>query len=85
MGTEGSGSSIITMVVTLVLFLLFLIAFPILNSSIAKRKGKSRALFGWFSVIPLVGFFLLFYLISLPEKELMDKIDKILAKTEMPK
>ncbi len=82
MATAGSGTSMITMLVTFVFMLFFLIAFPTLNASIARRKGKSRALFGWFSVIPLVGLFLLFYLISLPEKELMEKIDKILAKTE---
>jgi len=77
METAANGSSLITVLVT---FLILLIPTAILNAIIARRKGKSRALYGWISVIPFVGFYLLFFLISLPDKELIDKIDKLLAK-----
>jgi hypothetical protein len=68
----------------LVTFLLIIIPIAIINASIAKRKGKSRALFGWLSIIPLFGYFLAFYLISFPDKEVTDKLDKILAKLGIP-
>lgn len=74
----GTDASTITMLVT---FFLIMLPIAIVNAVIAKRKGRSRALYGWLSIIPLVGYFLLFYLISLPDKELMDKIDRILANT----
>jgi hypothetical protein len=57
-----------------------MIAIPIaiLNANIAKRKGKSAAEFGWLSVIPFVGYFIAIYLVSLTDKALMDKVDKII-------
>ncbi len=75
----ATGASTITMLVT---FFLILLPIAIVNAIVAKRKGRSRALYGWLSIIPLVGYFLLFFLISLPDKELMDKIDRILANTQ---
>ena len=75
----GTDASTITMLVT---FFLIMLPIAIVNAVIAKRKGRSRALYGWLSIIPLVGYFLLFYLISLPDKELMDKIDRILSNTD---
>jgi len=72
------------MITMLVTFLLIIIPIAIINASIAKRKGKSRALFGWLSIIPLFGYFLAFYLISFPDKEVTDKLDKILAKLGIP-
>jgi uncharacterized membrane protein len=67
------------MITMLVTFLLIMIPIAVINASIAKRKGKSRALFGWLSIIPLFGYFLAFYLISFPDKEINDKLDRILV------
>jgi len=75
----GPSYSTITMMLT---FLILSVPTIILNATLAKRKGKSRALFAWLSVIPYVGFFLMFYLISLPDKEIIEKIDKILSLLE---
>jgi hypothetical protein len=74
-GTGGGGTQLITMLVT---FGLIMVPIAILNATIAKRKGKSAAEFGWLSAIPLVGYFVSIYLISLTDKALMDKVDKIL-------
>ena len=74
-----TSTSMITMLAT---FFLLMIPIAIVNAVIAKRKGRSRSLYGWLSVIPLVGYYLLCYLISLPDKDLIDKIERILAKTE---
>jgi len=74
-GAGGGGTQLITMLVT---FGLIMVPIAILNATIAKRKGKSAAEFGWLSVIPLVGYFVSIYLISLTDKALMDKVDKIL-------
>jgi hypothetical protein len=79
MDPASAGGSMITMLIT---FFLLMIPIAIVNAVIAKRKGRSRALYGWLSIIPLVGYYLLCYLISLPDKDLIDKIDRILAKTE---
>jgi uncharacterized membrane protein (GlpM family) len=71
----GGGAQLITMLVT---FMLIAIPIAFLNANIAKRKGKSAAEFGWLSVIPFVGYFVAIYLVSLTDKALMDKVDKIL-------
>ncbi len=72
--TNASGQ-LITMLIT---FGLLTIPMAILNASIAKRKGKSSSEFGWLSIIPFVGYLLTIYLVSLTDKALLDKIDKIL-------
>jgi hypothetical protein len=74
-GAGGGGTQLVTMLVT---FGLIMIPIAILNATIAKRKGKSAAEFGWLSVIPIVGYFITIYLISLTDKALLDKVDKIL-------
>jgi hypothetical protein len=70
----ASGGSLITMLVT---FLLIAIPIAILNSSIARRKGKSGAAYAWLSVLPLVGYFLAIYLISLTDRAVVEKLDRI--------
>jgi hypothetical protein len=72
-----AGSSMLTMLITF--FVILSVPAIILNVLVAKRKGKSRALFGWLSVIPYLGYLLLFYLISLPDEDMTEKIDRILA------
>ena len=62
----------------LVTFVLISIPFAILNTYIARRKGRSGAVYGWLSVIPMVGQLLAVYLLSLTDKELLDKVDRIL-------
>jgi hypothetical protein len=73
-GTSG-GVQLITMLVT---FFLFGIPIAFLNASIARRKGRSAAAFGWLSMIPFVGIYLAIYLVSITDKELRDNVDKIL-------
>jgi hypothetical protein len=72
---SGGSTQLVTMLVT---FLLIMVPIAILNASIAKRKGKSGAEFGWLSVIPFVGYFLTIYLVSLTDKSLSDRVDRIL-------
>ncbi len=71
----SGGAQLITMLVT---FTIIMIPIAILNAAIARRKGKSAAQFGWLSVIPFVGYFLAIYLLSLTDKALQDKVDRIL-------
>ena len=76
---ESSASSTGTQLITMLLtFLILMVPIAILNGTIAKRKGRNAAEFGWLSVIPFVGFFLAIYLLSLTDKALQDKVDRIL-------
>jgi len=50
----------------------------IFNIFIAPRKGRSRILYGILAVIPFFGFFSVLYLVSLPEKIIENKLDKII-------
>lgn len=71
---------------TLGLFLpLIIMTLPIvfLNGVIARNKGKNAAVFSIFSIIPFVGFYLMIYLLSLPDYSLKIKIDKILNKLDL--
>jgi hypothetical protein len=77
--TSGAGTQLITMLVT---FGLLMLPIVFLNAAIAKRKGRSRVKYVLLSLIPLVGYFLLWNLISLPDKDLMDKINQILQLVE---
>lgn len=72
----GGGAQLVTMLFT---FVILMIPVVVLNVSIAKRKGKNAAEYGWLSVIPFVGYFLAIYLISLTDKSLQDKVDRILV------
>lgn len=49
--------------VTLVYFLLG-IPLSFINAAIASRTGKNRTFFGWMSIIPFMGFFILVLLIA---------------------
>ena len=61
---------------------MIILAIPlaILNFNIAKRKGKSSGLFAFLGLIPLVNFFSFLYLISLIDKEVIDKLNSIIEK-----
>jgi len=58
---------------------MFIIAIPmsIFSYFIARRKGHSPGLFALLGIIPLVNFFTYLYLISLTDKDIMDKINEI--------
>lgn len=75
----GGGKQLITMFVT---FGLLIIPILFVNAAIAKRKGRSQVKYILLSLIPLVGIYLLWNLISLPDKDLKDKIDQILEIVE---
>ncbi|VVS93750.1 hypothetical protein [Desulfoluna spongiiphila] len=62
----------------LIPLLIFISPIVILNIVIAKRKGRSPVLFGLFSLIPFVGFYLSIHLASLMDQSTNDKIDQIL-------
>lgn len=81
MGNTASGGSLITVLVT---FFLVGIPLALVNASIAKRKGKSGVLYGWLSLIPVLGYLLAIYLISLPDKELLDRVTQILDILQRP-
>ena len=72
---NNSGAQLVTMLITL---LLLMVPIAILNATIAKRKGKNAAEYGWLSIIPIVGYFVAIYLLSLTDKALQDKVDKII-------
>lgn len=76
---SGAGTQLITMLVT---FCLLMLPIVFLNAAIAKRKGRSRVKYVLLSLIPLVGYFLLWNLISLPDKDMTDKISRILQLVE---
>ena len=52
--------------------------FIFLNGAIALKKGKNPIIYAIYSIIPFVGFYLTIYLISLPDHDLNEKIDKII-------
>ena len=58
--------------------ILITIPFIFLNAAIASRKGKNTFLYAILSIIPFVGLYLAIYLLSLTDKSLQDKIEKIL-------
>lgn len=62
--------------------ILMTIPFAFLGGFIASRKAKSPLLFCLLGLIPFVGFYTTFYLLSLPDKSLVDKVDRILALLE---
>jgi SNF family Na+-dependent transporter len=79
MDNAGGGAQLITMLVT---FALIGIPIALMNAAIAKRKGKSGAFYGWMSIIPAVGYFMVWFLISLTDKAIVDKIDRLLEIAE---
>jgi len=70
---------------TFIPLLIFISPIVILNIIIAKRKGRSPVLFGFFSLIPFVGFYLAIHLASLMDQSTNDKIDQILHLLEARK
>jgi hypothetical protein len=69
-------------VVMLITWYLFVIPLALVNANIAKRKGRSRTFYGWMSIIPFVGAFMSLFLISLTDKAVVDKIDRLLEAVE---
>ncbi len=62
----------------LFLLLLFVLPIVILSFIIAPRKGKNPILYGLLSLIPIVNIFIIWYLISLTDKSVIEKLDAIL-------
>ena len=60
--------------------ILLSIPFMILNGIISKRKGKNQVGYILLSLLPLVGLCLTIYLVSLLDKDIQDKINKIYEK-----
>lgn len=60
----------------------WLLSFPLiaLNVLIGLRKSISLVAVVFVSLIPLVNLMLLFYLISMTDKEVVEKLDRILEK-----
>lgn len=54
--------------------------FIFLNQSVARKKGKSSAMYGVLGAIFIVNFFCYLYLISLPDKSIVEKLDKLLER-----
>jgi Co/Zn/Cd efflux system component len=61
---------------------LFVIPLALVNANIANRKGRSKTFYGWMSIIPFVGMFMSLFLISLTDKAVVDKIDRLLEALE---
>lgn len=61
---------------------LFVIPLALVNANIARRKGRSRTFYGWMSIIPFVGMFMSLFLISLTDKAVVDKLDRLLEAVE---
>jgi len=47
---------------------------------LAQRKGKSLWVFGILSMIPGVGFYVLFYLVGITDKDVYERLSRIEAK-----
>jgi Co/Zn/Cd efflux system component len=61
---------------------LTVIPLALVNANIAKRKGRSRTFYGWMSIIPFVGMFMSLFLVSLTDKAVVDKLDRLLEAVE---
>ena len=61
-------------------FLCTIIPLMIVNYIMAKRKGKNPIAYCLLSILPFVGFPLCIYLLSLIDKDIEDKINKIYEK-----
>ena len=63
---------------------LIIITLPIIifNIFLAKRKGKSPLIYGFLSIIPLIGMYLAIYLASLTDKSVINKIEQIITLLE---
>jgi hypothetical protein len=53
-----------------------------LNLSLVKRKGRSPVKYALLSVIPFVGVYLVFNLVSLPDVALEETVEQILHKLD---
>ena len=69
-----------SIIASLLPFVVVGLAFALLNKFIAKRKGKDETNYFWLSFIPLVSQLLTFYLLSFLDKEVEDKINHIYDK-----
>jgi hypothetical protein len=81
METVNSGSAFATFFP----FFLLMVPFIILNGIISRRKGKNRLKYILLSFIPLIGVYLVIYLVSFLDKDIQDKIDKIYEKMDAQK
>ena len=79
---NGAAIPLAAILGAIVILAIAVIPLPILNASIAKRKGKSISMYGWLSIIPPVGLLLSIYLISLMDREIVEKINLILKNTK---
>lgn len=73
---ENQAQSVFLSLIPIIILMVPLI---FLNIAAAKRKGKDPILFGILSFIPFVNMFSFFYLISLTDKSVIEKLDMIIA------
>jgi hypothetical protein len=78
--TSGANVQLITALITF--YLIASVPFVILNSSISKRKGKKPHVYVLLSIIPIVGYLLTWYLISLTDSNISDKLNQALQLIE---
>lgn len=80
---ESTGGSLLS---TLIVYIVIAIPIAILNAKIAKRKGKSEFWWGWICLFPVIGiilgYFFAIYLASLPDKDIVEKLNKLLNASE---
>jgi len=77
MNNPGTGQQVTT---TFYTFFLMMIPFIIVNYQIAKRKSVKPMKFLLLSLIPIVNYCTTVYLISLPDLDLKNKIERIYEK-----
>ena len=65
-------------IVGLIPLILMMIPILIVNIVISRRKGKNPTLYGLLSLIPGVSLALLFFLVSITDKDVYEKLDNIL-------
>jgi len=65
-------------IVAFIPLILMMIPILIVNIVISRRKGKNPTLYGLLSLIPGVSLALLFFLVSITDKDVFEKLDNIL-------
>ena len=65
-------------IVAFIPLILMMIPILIVNIVISNRKGKNPTMYGLLSLIPIVSVALLFFLVSITDKDVYEKLDDIL-------
>ncbi len=76
------GPSSQSLLITLLPLAIVLIPLILINYFLAKEKGKNVLLWTLLSIIPIVNYFILFYLIGTPDLIISNKLDKLIKEVE---